>query len=334
MRERPVPNSVLLLGLAAFLLSSGAEGAVQKTTRMRYLMGTLCEIQAYGQGAPSAITAAFEEIDRIERWMSGFLPDSEVSRLNREASLRPFRVSRELWSLLLKSLDYFRRTGGAFDPTAGSPGSPGFRAVALDRIERTVYFRAPGLRLNFGGIGKGYALDQAAHALQKAGIQAALLNFGGQVLALGMPPHRKGWKVEVAGPSGGSKTLTLLVQDASVSTSGNAQRPGHILDPRTGASMPRPGRAAVLRPLGKYVGAHVPRPGSVTVVAPSATEADALSTAFFVHGVHPDTNLPLEVCVLRWTNESKETPKFFGNCRKYRPRQLAPKRRNLARSNP
>lgn len=289
-------SRVLLAGLLV-PLATGPSGTLDSSggiRRVRYLMGTLCEIHAYGEGASQAVTVAFEQIAQIERWMSLYISESEVSRVNREAALRPVRCSPELWSLLESSRNYFLRTSGAFDPTAGSPGGPGFGAVSLDPKTRTVRFQTPGLRLDFGGIGKGYSLDRAGFVLKKQGIRHALLNFGGQVLALGSPPGRKGWEVVVADPFNRGAGVTLQVREASVSTSGQDQRPGHILDPKTGE--------AVLRP------------GSVTVVSPSATEADALSTAFFVRGIAYSVELPRDACVLVWTQNAQESPRWVGRC--------------------
>ena len=127
------------------------------------------------------------------------------------------------------------------------------------------------MALDLGGFGKGYALDEAAAVLAARGVSDALLDLGGQVLALGAPPGEPGWIVEVAHPADRSRpVLALCVRDASVSTSGNAERSfvvegerfGHLLDPTTG------------RPVDFL--------GSVTVIAPRAAAADALSTALAV----------------------------------------------------
>jgi thiamine biosynthesis lipoprotein ApbE len=145
--------------------------------------------------------------------------------------------------------------------------------VRLDAASRSARFSAAGVGVDLGGIGKGFALDRAAGVLRQAGVAAALLNFGGQVLAVGAPPGEEGWVVEVADPRDRMRpALELRLRDASVSTSANSERGvwrdgkwiGHVLDPGTG------------RP--------APYPGSATAVAPDATRADAYSTALLVMG--------------------------------------------------
>jgi thiamine biosynthesis lipoprotein len=160
-------------------------------------------------------------------------------------------------------------------PAAGGAGSSagariGWRRVRLDPAGRTARFDARGVGVDFGGIGKGIALDAAAVRLREHGVTAALLDFGGQVLALGSPPGEPAWRIAVADPDErGRPAETLWIRDASAATSGNSERGagprgGHILDPA------RRGAASFN--------------GSVTVVQPEATAADALSTALFVMG--------------------------------------------------
>lgn len=250
----------------------GSRDEVKELVRARYLMGTVCEITAYGDESRSAITLAFDEIGRLESILSTFLEESELSRINREAHARPLKVSEDLWNVLLRSVEIARLSSGAFDPSyASPPAARGIEKVTLDSRARTVRL-APGTRLNFGGIAKGYALDAAAVVLRKEGVESALLNFGGQILALGAPPGEDAWPVEIASPlcagkAGGvcAPAITMRVRDLSLSTSGLSERPGHILDPRTGMTLS---------------GAR-----SVTVIGRSAADADAWSTALFVLGL-------------------------------------------------
>lgn len=264
-------------GLLLALL--GASPAAART-RTRPLMGTLCEISARGPGDDRGITAAFDEIARLERVMSTYMEDSELSRLNREGSAR---VSEDLWAVLAAALARARDSKGAFDPTFSSPAAArGWRKVRLDPSRRSVRLD-PGARLDLGGIGKGYALDAAARALRREGVDSAMLNFGGQILVLGRPPEGGAWPVELSG-------LRLLLRRGSLSVSSQRERPGHIVDPRTGGA--------------------VPRSDEVAVVAGTALEADGWSTALFVD---PGARAAFPGCVI----EPGPPPVFSGPCPEY-----------------
>jgi len=149
----------------------------------------------------------------------------------------------------------------------------GWRHVHLRRTSRSVSYDAPGVGLDFGGIGKGIALDAAARVLRRRGVRRALLDFGGQVLAIGRPADAPAWLIGIADPEDRDRAIGAVgIADLSLSTSGNSERSieteggrvGHLLDPVT----QRPARFE----------------GSVTVAAPDGTSADALSTALFVMG--------------------------------------------------
>lgn len=246
----------LLLALAL------AQPAAASQARARFIMGTVCELDAPG-ASEAAVTAAFDEISRWDAVLSLYKPQSEASRVNREAEAAAVPVSQDYWDAAALALEMARRSEGAFDPTLKARGHAD---VELDAAARTVRFRRPGLRLDFGGIGKGLALDRAAAVLRRAGVKRALFNFGGQLHALGGP-----WRVETAaGP--------VYIKDASVSTSGDSERPGHILSPLTGLPVAGP---------------------DVTVVAPTAAEADAWSTAIYVtQGRQPAAFKACEGCRL------------------------------------
>lgn len=268
--------------VVALALSVRPAGAV---TRARHLMGTVCEITAHGTGAEAGVSEAFAEIDRWDMVLSLYKEESELSAMNRSAARAPFSCSPALWEALSLALSLARESGGAFDPTvlpvirkgAGALGLVGHGMVILDSTRRTVSFAKDGMALDFGALGKGLALDHAARVLKERGVFSALLNFGGQVYALGSPPGETAWAVEVPGLDS-----PLLLKDASASTSGDSERPGHIVSPWTG------------KPLR--------RPGSVTVVAPTAAEADAWSTAIYVRdaeaGQGPAASAPYPGCVI------------------------------------
>jgi thiamine biosynthesis lipoprotein len=250
-------------------------------------------------GTPAAVGAcalALDDVDRIESQLSVFRDDSEVSRLNRAAAGGEIAVSPDLHALLARCSRLHRETDGAFDPTSGPltrcwgffrragavPPSErllearegvGFSHVRIDSDARRVSFTRPGVELNFGGIGKGYALDAAARTLRRNGVAAALLSGGSSsVLAFGEPSRRR-WPVGLRDPRARDRRWAILhLRDAALATSGageqffetDGRRYGHILDPRTG--VPADGQLAT------------------TVVTSSAADADALATAFFVGG--------------------------------------------------
>src|SRR6185436_18856437 len=167
----------------------------------------------------SALEAALEEVGRMEDVLSNWRNQSEVSRLNAQAGEGAMRVSPSLFMAVSSSLFWARETGGAFDPTvepltrrfrngqshsmshepssAGSPSVVGWNQIRLDPETRTVAM-PPGAGLDLGGIGKGIALDLAARVLAQHGVHDALLDAGGQLLALGSPPGEVGWTVTPA----------------------------------------------------------------------------------------------------------------------------------------
>lgn len=235
---------------------------VHKQTR--YLMGTVLELACHAdeRTARRAMTAAFAEVARLESLLSTYRPESEISRVNREAAKRPIAVSKETIECVAAALAMARQTGGAFDPTLKRDGH---EHVVIDRERSTIRFTKGGLSLDLGGIGKGFALDRAAKALEAHGASQALLNFGGQMLALDPPPGADGWIAAVRDPRNPTELIGgYSLARASVSTTATYERGDHIIDPRTGAAA----NGAL----------------AATMCAPSATEADALSTALDVLG--------------------------------------------------
>ena len=245
-----------------------------------------------------AASAALDLVDLLEDQMSVYRPHTELAQLNRTATNGPVRVESRLFRLLTQARDLAVGTAGGFDPTSGPlvalwrrcrdelrlPSTQeladtrqlvGIEHIAFDEAAETVRFDRPGVELNLGAIGKGHALDRAAEVLNAAGIEDWLIH-GGQssILARGCHADDAGWPIGIRHPLFPERRLaTLLLRDQGLSTSGTAvqhfrlegKRYGHILDPRSG--WPVEGMLSVL------------------VLAPTAAEADALSTAFFVIGV-------------------------------------------------
>ena len=247
----------------------------------------------------AAAEAALDEIDALEEQLSVYKPSSEVSHLNREAHKQPVRIERRLFDLLLSSARLSHDTHGAFDIATGAltkawgfyqrqgrvptpteraraAGATGSRFLALDADALTVRFLREGLEINLGAIGKGHALDRAAAILQgEHGIRQGLIHGGSSsVRAIGsLHPDGRGWPVRLRHPWRDDIHLgTLFLADASMGTSSatyqhfeyNGKKLGHVLDPRT--AWPATGV------------------WQVSVIAPTAAEADALSTALFVLG--------------------------------------------------
>lgn len=253
----------------------------------------------YEHGTEAAL-AALDLVDRLEDQLSIYREHSEVSRLNRDAAFGPVQVEPRLFALLARAVELNRETGGAFDVTAGrlssawgftrhggripaaeeletARASIGSQHLELDERTLGVRFQRPGLEINLGSIGKGYALDRAAELLAAEGIDDFLLHGGSSsVLARGTPgmlPDQRAWLVGVRNPLHPERRIgQLRLADRALATSGSGtqfflhqgRRYGHILDPRSG--WPAEG---VL---------------SVSVLAPTAAEADALATAFYVMG--------------------------------------------------
>jgi len=240
---------------------------------------------------------SLDRIDQLEDQLTVFRDTSEISFINRTASTRPVKVEAQLFELLLLSQRLFRETDGAFDITSApltrcwgffkrkgrlpsaaeldaSRERVGMHQVTLNVEDRTLRFTRPGVELNLGSIGKGYALDVVAAMMRRRGANAVLLSGGSSsVLALGPAARNEGWLVGLRHPQRCDvRWATVRLRDCAMATSGSGEqyfevedkRYGHIIDPRTG--MPAEGRT------------------SVTVIAPTAAEADALATAFYVGG--------------------------------------------------
>lgn len=265
-----------------------------------------CEFEAlFNAGEhPQAVEAAEEglnAVDDLEAQLSAFRDSSELSYVNREAALRPVRVEPGLFRLIEYALALSEQTAGAFDLTAAplwrawgfhrrqgrlppteaiaaAREQVGWRGVILDAAARTISFANSGLELNLGSVGKGYAQDHMANRLLDRGVQDFLLNAGqSSIRAAGSRRRRSnraaGWTVGVSHPLHPERRIAeFQLHDAALATSGSVRqffyhqgrRLGHVIDPRSG--WPAEG---VL---------------SATVVAPTALEADAVSTACFVLG--------------------------------------------------
>jgi thiamine biosynthesis lipoprotein len=265
-------------------------------TRDEAIMGTRCAVELWSDDkakGEAAITSVFDDMKRIDRLMSTWKEDTEISKVNREGGKHPVKISRELFKLLQVSVEYSELTRGAFDITYASVGYlydfkkgvhpdqkaieqalPGinWRHMVLDEKRTTVFFTRPGMRIDLGGIAKGYSVDRGVEILQKQGVTRAMVNAGGDTRIIG-DRFGKPWVVGVRDPDHEGKVfLRLPLTDTAFSTSGdyeryfdeNGKRFHHIIDPKTGDS------ARKCR--------------SVTIISGNATRTDALTKSVFIMG--------------------------------------------------
>lgn len=292
LRDRALRAACALSWLLLLALPARAEWLFGEQA----IMGTRCAVELWSEDrsrGQAAIDAVFAEFRRIDAAMSTFKPTSELSRVNAEAARAPVKISRELYDLLATSIEYSKITRGAFDITYASVGylydyrrhlhpddaaiaaalpAIDYRHIELLPATTAVRFTQPGVRVDLGGIGKGYAVDRGIAVLQAAGIERAMVNAGGDTRIIGDRLGRP-WVVGIRHPDDEHRVvLRMPITDAAMSTSGdyerffeeNGVRYHHILDPKTGRS------ASKVR--------------SVTIIGPTATRTDALTKSIFVLG--------------------------------------------------
>jgi thiamine biosynthesis lipoprotein len=276
----------------------GVSPRLRLFTTTHRAMGT--EFSLYLYSADSSKAAAisaevFDEVDRVEDSLSNYRDSSELSRINRYAFAGPVTTDPEMLDFLRQSLYWSSASHGAFDITVGrlmkawgffrSNGRvptaeelsqlravTGWQKVELDRSRRTVQFAAPGIELDPGGIGKGFAVDAAVRILRKEHVPRAMLSAGrSTIYALGAPPHNDGWRIMVPGIGPGVSELSnITLRDSSLSTANCTEKNFtvgahvycHIMDPHT------------MRPVEGRL--------QVSIIHPSATASDALSNVLFV----------------------------------------------------
>lgn len=274
----------------------------QNVYKSERIMGGVFEITAFSADVvecQSAVDEAFEQMRLVDKLMSAYKPESEISKLNRLAGVSSLKVSPEVMEIIRESKRYSELTDGAFDVTVGPlvelwgfkhkdwrfPAASEIRRVLplvnyknilLDEEAQTAKLKLAGMKIDLGAIGKGYAVDRAIGALRRHGVKRALVNASGSIFALGTKADKTKWTVGIRHPRGSREQFfaTLQIENQGVATSGDyenffvrdGKRYSHLLDPRTG----KPVDNGML---------------SVTIVAQTATEADALSTSIFVLGV-------------------------------------------------
>lgn len=292
--------------LVIFLLGSIAFAKAQEThKRTLKLMGSRFDITVIANSEVQAntyIDLAVEEIQRIERLISSWDPNSQTSAINKNAGIKAVTVDAELLQLIQRSIGLSRLTDGAFDISyasmdriwefdgsmtqmpapeiiSASVAKVGYEKIDLNVTERSVYLKEVGMKIGFGAIGKGYAADKAKALLVARGVKGGIINASGDMNTWGTQPNGKDWMIAITNPMDKSKSYGLLpIKKGAVVTSGNyekyvsfdGKRYAHIIDPRTGY----PATGII----------------SVTVFAPKAELADALATSIFVMGIDAGIN--------------------------------------------
>jgi thiamine biosynthesis lipoprotein len=295
-RSRASGFRLLFATLLSLITLLPGQAQAEWITRNESIMGTRCAVELWSDDrarGEAAIASVFDDMKRIDRLMSTWKEDTEISKVNREGSKHPVKISQELFRLLQVSVEYSELTHGAFDITYASVGYlydfkkgvhpdqkaieqalPGinWRHMVLDEKNTTVFFTRPGMRIDLGGIAKGHSVDRGIEILQKQGITRAMVNAGGDTRILG-DRFGKPWVVGVRDPDHeGRMFLRLPLSDTAFSTSGDYERYfdedgkrfHHIIDPKTGDS------ARKVR--------------SVTVISGTATRTDALTKSVFIMG--------------------------------------------------
>jgi FAD:protein FMN transferase len=289
------PVKLLMLVLPVLLLpyTASAEWLREEAA----IMGTAINVELWYADAVRGrelIHEVMNEMHRIDELMSTYKPDSELSRVNASAATAPITVSSELFGLIRQALEYSDITHGAFDITYASVGQYydfrkgrkpdskqlakvlpviNYHNVKLDATHLTIQFLQPGVRIDLGGIAKGYAVDRGIAILQTAGVRNALVSAGGDTRVIGEHWEHP-WKVGIRDPRNREGIVTMIpLEDAAISTSGDYERYfekdgvryHHIINPHTGDS------AREVR--------------STSIIGSNATDTDALSTSVFVMGV-------------------------------------------------
>lgn len=245
------------------------------------------------------IEAGINEIKRIEKLLTTFSEDSETNQVNQNAGIRPVKVSRETFDLIKRSIRISEVTQGAFDITYGSIDKKlwnfdqnmtslpdkdtakrmvrliNFRNVILNEENCTIFLREEGMRIGFGGIGKGYAADCAKRVMKEQGVLSGVVNASGDMSAWGTQPNGEKWTIGIVNPDSSHEVFSYLsITDMAVATSGNyekfimvdGKKYSHTINPRTG--LPVTGIK------------------SVTIITTSAEIADAMATPVMIMGIN------------------------------------------------
>lgn len=272
--------------------------------REQMLMGNRFEISVVMDNekhvfANECIDAAIAEIQRIEKLLTTFNDHSQANLINAAAGIHPVIVDKEVFDIIQRSIRISNLTQGAFDISYGSIDKSlwnfdrnmqslpdkqtakrmvrliNYRNIELNDEHCSVYLKEKGMRIGFGGIGKGYAAERAKHVLKQMGVESGIVNAAGDLVTWGLQPNGKPWTIGIASPDKTHQPFSYIeITDMAVATSGNyekfviinGKKYSHTIDPKTG--LPVEGIK------------------SVTIISPNAEIADAMATPVMVMGIH------------------------------------------------
>jgi thiamine biosynthesis lipoprotein len=278
------------------------------------LMGNRFEITAVSSSEEDAfekIDKAVDEIRRIEKLLTTYNEESQTSLINQNAGIAPVKVDKEVFDIIQRSKKISDITQGAFDITYGSVDKKlwnfdktmtalpvaetamksvhliNYKNVILDEDKSTVFLKEKGMRIGFGGIGKGYAAERAKFILKQLGVESGIVNAAGDLTAWGYQPNGKEWTIGIADPNAARNPFSYLsVTNTAIATSGNyekyiminGKKYSHTIDPKTG--LPVSGIK------------------SVTIISPNAEIADAMATPVMIMGIKVGLNMVNQIKVL------------------------------------
>jgi thiamine biosynthesis lipoprotein len=296
---------VVCLVVVALNYSTGPGKQVELDSGHQLVMGTFARVVVIAKNSNAAgkcIESAFTQINKVDDLMSDYKSDSEISRLNRDGFKKAVKLSQSTYEVLQKSIEFSKRTNGAFDVSIGplvelfrkakdeqifpdqneiadARSKVGFEKLKLDDENRTVQFTVEGMQLDLGGIAKGCAVDKAVETMKTHGAIGGMVDLGGDIRCFGAPlKGRDHWVIGLQNPDAGKGLagrevlLKLKMTNGAIATSGDYQqfvliegkRYSHIINRKTGTS--------------------TEGLSSVTIIADNATDADALATAVSVMG--------------------------------------------------
>lgn len=298
-------KKILLLIFSAFFLISCGDEKFEAKSNNQFLMGTVCIITLYGGESQDIYDGAFSIIEKEDLLMSLQKGNSELSLINNQAGIEKLFVSDDIYEVVSTAVKYARLTGGAFDPTiaplvelwgigddyTGSVPAASSIISAKEMTDYTkiimeedhsIFLEKAGMKIDLGGIAKGYIADKVKDYLHEQGVKRGIINLGGNIIVMGNKPESQPWKIGVQNPfdSRGNHIGIAEVADKTIVTSGiyerffyaEGKRYHHILDPKTGY------------PVENDL-------ASVTIISDLSIDADALSTSLFILGVEEGLKL-------------------------------------------